>query len=83
MRRKLLASGVVIAVIVGVLVAKSIETVDAQSPMRLSLIAAGNRMGFISDSKSGGCWLAKFGGNGQASFEAIVQLAPAPAAACK
>ena len=83
MRTRLLASGLVLAVIVGVVAAKSIRTVDAQSAERLSLIPAGNGMGFISDSRSGGCWLAKFGGGGQARFELVVQLAPAPAAACK
>lgn len=83
MRARLLASALVAILIVGVVIARSMKTVDAQTGGRLSMTPAGNGIAFISDSSSGGCWLATLGGNGAPRWDLVVAIAPAPPAACK
>lgn len=82
MRVRLLASGLVVALISGAVIARSTRAVGAQGGQRLRLIQVGNEMAFISDSKSAGCWLAILGSGGS-GFDAVVGIAPAPVDACK
>jgi hypothetical protein len=73
--------GAVISGVATNLVGPVIAAVPQQQ--RLRFIETGSRSGgggsldFISDPKSGGCWLANFGNVGQ-----VTAMATAPAAAC-
>jgi hypothetical protein len=83
MKTKLWVSVLVVALLIGAVVAGSLRHVAAQGAQRLTVVDAGSRnLVFISDARSGGCWLGIVAGSDR-RLERVVGIAAAPAGACK